>query len=93
VNNPQHAVFGFSFDSPPDFVNEIGVKWWVDHSLTRYCKENNLKMQVFAVEHPDGKRTRVLVDKDGIIEEDTGFEGMACRIDKHAIALNFFPNV
>ena len=83
--------FGLDFDSPPVYTNEAGVKWWFDPSLTKYCKEKELKMQVFGVEHPDGKRTRVLVDKDGILEEDTSFEGMACRIDKHAFGNGWTP--
>jgi hypothetical protein len=87
--NPAKTMFGFSFDDKPDFVNAAGVKWWVDPSLTDYCKNKGLFMRVFAVEDTHGKRTRVLVDQSGIIEEDTSFEGMACRVDKHVAAAQF----
>lgn len=70
----------------PDFVNEKGVKWFLDKDLTRYCEREDtngvkLDMKVFIVETLDGHKTRMLIDKDGPVYENQKLEDMACHID------------
>jgi hypothetical protein len=66
---------------PPDFVNEKNQKWWKSKSLSDYCIEKKLLMQVYLVQHPDNKESFVLIDKSGVVKECIGFEPMACFID------------
>ena len=76
-----------TFEREPDFVNELGVKWWKDHHTTNYAQKedrNGTKLDVvcFYIEEPTGRRTRVLISKAGeIIEEDQSLEGLAIKID------------
>lgn len=72
---------------PPDFVNEAGVKWWVDAALTRYAV-NKLGEghAVWAVEHPSGYKTRLLTHADSVKCEAPSIEGMAIKIDILAFA-------
>lgn len=70
------------FATPPDAVNEIGVKFWVDKDLTRYAINKGLSLvQVLFVEEPDGTRTRLLVQNGIAVDEDQTLEGMAAKID------------
>ena len=74
------------FDKKPDFINEIGVKWWLDDSITKYAQREDmhgttLDAACYAIEEPNGRRTRVLVCNGEIIEEDQLLEGMAIKID------------
>ena len=52
-------------DNEPDFINEEGVKWWVDKGLTEYANsgETPLKMGIWIVETTDGHMTRLAVDE------------------------------
>lgn len=74
------------YSGSPDFINERGVKWWLDKSLTRYAERadhngTKLEAKVFYVERPDGHKTRILIDKDGPIHADQSLESMAFHID------------
>jgi hypothetical protein len=75
-------------DNPPDFVNEIGTKWWKEPDITRYAqKEDRYGIKIsavaFLIETVDKFRSFVLVSKDTnmVIAEDQTFEGMGCKID------------
>ena len=76
-----------NFDSKPDFVNELGVKWWRDDTTTDYAQRpdaqgTTLDVVCFAIEQPNGRRTRVLLSKTGeIIEENQNLEALAIRVD------------
>ena len=50
------------FHKKPDFVNEQGVKWWLDKSLTMYAVDKGLQVQVFLVEEPNGYKTRLIIE-------------------------------
>jgi len=76
------------FVGEPDFVNEVGVKWWKDESTTRYAQRADIKgtklenVVCFAIEEANGHRTRVLVSQEqGVLCEDRSLEGIACKID------------
>jgi hypothetical protein len=47
----------------PDFVNELGVKWWKDAETTKWATREDehgttLDATVFFVEEPNGTRSR-----------------------------------
>lgn len=74
------------FDTKPDLINEIGVKWWHNKSLTDYAQRDSrvgkgLEMVAYYTEMPDGKRSFVLVDKDGVAHEGMALDGVAAHID------------
>jgi hypothetical protein len=75
------------FNREPDFINELGVKWWKDDSTTKYAQSpdtfgTRLEAFCFLVEEANGYRTRLLVSKDReVLEEDTMLEGMGVKID------------
>lgn len=76
------------FDTPPDHVNEAGVKWWLDRDLTQHCttadrKGVSLAAQVFFVEEPSGVRTRLLVctETQRILAGSPTLEGIGLKID------------
>jgi hypothetical protein len=74
-------------EKEPYFVNDIGVKYWIDEALTDWCtKENGSGVsltdhKVFRVECPDGHKTRLLVHNGQILCDSTRLEDIACKID------------
>lgn len=74
------------FETEPDFVNDLGVKWWYDEFTTQYAQKPDfwgikLNAICYYVEEPNGNRTRVLVSDGNIIEEDQNLEALAVKID------------
>lgn len=71
----------------PDFINDTGIKWWLDKETTHYAKRENhngtkLDYQVFVVEKPDGYKTRIILDeKRQPIYEHQRLEDIAVKID------------
>jgi hypothetical protein len=57
------------FNTPPLFVNDEGVKWWLDESSTKYAhRVGNTGVPlrnhvVYYVEFTDGTRSHVIVDQ------------------------------
>ena len=35
-------MFDLPWDKTPDYVNEIGVKWWLDKDTTDYANKKNI---------------------------------------------------
>lgn len=71
----------------PDFINELGVKWWLEKSLTQYAQHKGLSnTRVWLVEEPSGRRTRLLVEGDAILADDQSLEGMGIKIDALSFA-------
>ena len=57
-----------NFDAEPDFVNDIGTKFWVDKDTTDWAQREDrfgtsLNLVVYAVENKDGYRTRLMVNE------------------------------
>lgn len=74
------------FDSEPEFVNELGTKWWLDAHSTNYANQPDsngtaLDVKVFYVEEASGRRTRVVVDHGEVIAEDQTLDGIGMKID------------
>jgi hypothetical protein len=80
-------MFDLPCDKPPEFVNEKGVKWWKDEHTTAYAQKENhngkkLDAVCWYIEEPCGRRTRVLIGKNGkFLGENQSLEGIGCRID------------
>lgn len=82
------ALEWFNFDVEPDFINEQGVKWWIDKSTTQYAREEDqygttLNAIGWVAETPTGSQSRVLIDEDtkAIIAESPQMEGIGVKID------------
>jgi len=74
------------FDTEPDFINDIGVKYWLDKSLTSYANRpdkygTTLHGQIFFVEHPEFGRNRIYIEDQKIYAEETSLESIAQKID------------
>ena len=81
------------FSGPPDFINAEGVKWWHDDSTTKYARNpdkfgTTLDVQCWYVEFPNGSRTRVLINADQqVIEESQTLDGIGIKIDMRKMLL------
>lgn len=71
----------------PDFINELGVKWWFDPDTTQWARKKNkngialLDVYCFFIEKPDGYRSRVLTRNDVDIYESQSLEAIVQHID------------
>ncbi len=81
-------MFDLPWDKPPDYVNEIGVKWWLDKDTTNYANKKNinnkkLNARCWFIEEIDKRRTRVLVcsNTNNILYESQSLESMLYTID------------
>lgn len=73
-------------ETKPDFVNELGTKWWIEKDLTNYCKKEDqygtkLEATAFLVELVNGARSYVVVKNNQIIAESQSLETISIEID------------
>lgn len=81
------SLFELPFDKTPDFVNEKGVKWWIDRDTTRYAHSKlNDKVAVWYIEEPDGNQCRLITENDEILYDNTSLEAVLCYIDILCVA-------
>ena len=74
----------------PNFVNELGIKWYIDELVTQYCLKENISgvfldnVLAYVVVLPDGNTDRVLVDanKQEVIYATKNLEEIGVEIDK-----------
>lgn len=73
---------------PPIHVNEIGTKFWVDVSLSKYARQKNLHgialdYHVLFAETVDGHMSRLLVDSvtNDVLYDTQSLEAMSVHID------------
>jgi hypothetical protein len=77
----------WDINQPPDFVNELGIKWWFDAETTKWAHRKDSKgislpdIHCFFIEKPDGYKSRVLIQNNKDIYESQSLEAVACRID------------
>ena len=75
------------FDTAPDFVNELGVKWWRDPALTDYAQradsqDTSLEAEGWIIETPEGHRTRLLISKTGsLLASGSAMDDIGMQID------------
>ncbi len=76
MNNP----FSLPFDRPPEFINEIGVKYWLDRDSTAYAKQKGLdNVQVLF---------RVIAENQLPVYENPRIEDILVHIDIMRLAKN-----
>ena len=77
----------FEQSKDPDFINDEGVRWWLDKGLTDYAQKEDqfgTKLDGFTswiIETKDGQNTRILLDGENYALESPRMEDIACRID------------
>ena len=81
------------FETKPDFINGIGIKWWLDKSCTEYAQQEDLihgislpNVRVYDIEEANGNRTRVIIEDGQVIFESPGLEDIGVYIDKMKVA-------
>jgi hypothetical protein len=72
--------------TPPDFVNELGVKWWKDADTTKWATREDehgttLDAAVFFVEEANGTRSRVMIQDGAVVAAEQSLEALAVKID------------
>lgn len=81
------SLFKDVFATPPDFVNEQGVKWWLDQSMTDWAHRKDLQgtslpdVKVWYVEEKDGTRTRLIIDGTEVEYANPSMEAIGAHID------------
>lgn len=71
----------FEPETKPDFVNDLGVKYWVHKDLSSYCKRMKVKGIAYKVKLVNGEMTYVIVGDKGILTEAANYQNMLYRID------------
>lgn len=74
----------------PNFVNELGIKWYFDELVTDYCMKENISgvfldnVLAYVVVLPSGETNRVLVDVNNkeVIYATKRLEEIGVEIDK-----------
>lgn len=84
----------FMYDSEPTFVNEQGVKWYLNKPLTRHAQKEDrrgiaLKANIFRVEIPGGQTALVMVMGDKVVFKADNYETMGFEIDVMKLGLHF----
>lgn len=73
----------------PDFVNDVGIKWYFDTHTTEYARSDSLKssgkgiatIRCYVVVFPSGEVTRVILDNNMPIYENTSLDAIGCFLD------------
>jgi hypothetical protein len=74
----------------PDFINEQGVKWWHDKSITLYASMREIDDAVgWRTELPSGEVNYVLTQGQKVLLESPGFEALGVKIDAYVSIKNF----
>lgn len=82
------AVTPFWEKNDPDFINDKGIKWWLDKDLTKYArnKPNCEQMIAYVVKEPSGELNRLLVENEEIIYGTQVLEDLCVHIDIESFA-------
>ncbi|MEN6549976.1 MAG: hypothetical protein ABFE07_28365 [Armatimonadia bacterium] len=67
----------------PDFVNAQGVKWWRQGLLNSYLREKGApeNLSGWVAERPDGVRSYLVIDGQGVLLDDQNLETIGGKID------------
>lgn len=73
-------------ESQPDFVNDLGTKWWLDKDTIFWASRGDINLlehdfQFWYVEMQDGFRSRLITKGKKIIYDNTSSEAIAIKID------------
>ena len=78
------------FKEEPDFINDVGTRWWKNDILTRHAEEKLGKgYRVYVAQSIEGARDYLLLDDNNeILDGDHRLDGMSFKIDKHWLIRN-----
>ena len=73
-------------DREPDFINEIGTKWWSVDLLNDACKRPDkhgitIDARCYIVELKNGERHYVMVQNNEVVYENQNLEAFCVYID------------
>jgi hypothetical protein len=75
------------FSTPPQAVNEIGTKFWLDRSSSAYAKSKGLDdVIVLFAEDNKGKRARLITQNQELLFESKELDAIVAHIDIMALA-------
>jgi hypothetical protein len=86
-----------TFKTEPDFVNDLGIKWWYDESSTTYARRPDAygtclpKVTCFKIEFPSGERSFIITEDQQPIWEGKRLEDMGIEIDKMKLHIRMYP--
>lgn len=79
-----------SANTAPDFINDEGVKWWHDKSITLYASMRGIEDAVgWKTQLPSGEINFVLTQGQKVLFESPGFEALGVKIDAYIASKNF----
>ena len=80
----------------PDFINDIGTRWWLDKNITKYAKDifdqfkiKKCSISAFYVETKDTEASYVLIIDNKIVAQSKSIDGIGSEIDKQAVVRSF----
>jgi len=88
-------MLNFWENKPPDHVNDLGVKWWLDKETTGYAQKPDIhgvslpEVCAWMVQLPNGSYTRLLTYKGEVLMESQRLEDIGCRIDRMKVEESF----
>ncbi len=67
----------------PRFVNELGIKWWLEPESTNYVRKSGQHpdLSVWVAQHPDASSEYVLFCGTQIEYTSTSLEGICAHAD------------
>jgi hypothetical protein len=71
TSHPQNNNMFIPIFSQPLHTDENGTKYWRDDALNAYCKSVGVAAYVWIIETQSGRRSRILVNTNGDILEDS----------------------
>ena len=78
---PYRAFLDNWKETEPDFVNEIGVEFRAEISLTSYARNKLSPEYVVWMVSGTVKPTYLITEGQREVFDDSSYEGIACRID------------
>lgn len=67
---------------PPDFVNDKGVKWWREDTITAHAKARGLQgIQAWRIEETSGTQSYVLTEGDEVIYSSQQLDAVGVHLD------------
>lgn len=73
--------------TPPNHINEAGVLFWLQKSLTEWARREDIHgtslptVYCWLAKTPDGTLTYLLMDGESVVMETQSYEAVAVRID------------
>lgn len=80
MTDEQAAEIAGKDTAPPDNINELGIRWWLDRR-TRVPESIKARVKCWVVVMPNGTATRLVTSNNSIVYESTLLEGIGCWLD------------